>query len=58
MRTIACNECGYEVGEDDFALQLCPVCDGFMIPTRLDVKADPNVLKIIRIPATEKAGRE
>lgn len=49
MRTIKCHECGSEVAEDDFIMQECPVCGGFMQPTRLDKKVDAEISAIIRV---------
>ena len=49
MRTIKCHECGSEVAEDDFIMQHCPVCDGFMQVSRLDEKVDAEISAIIRV---------
>lgn len=49
MRTIKCHECGSEVAEDDFIMQHCPVCDGFMQVSRLDRKVDAEISAIIRV---------
>lgn len=49
MRTIDCRECGCSIGEDDFALMLCPVCDSFMELNRLDLKTRPDWCKVIRV---------
>lgn len=49
MRTIACMECGHEIAEDDFILQHCPLCEGYMQPSRLDRKADPGLGDFVRI---------
>lgn len=53
MRTIACNECGCEVAEDDFISQHCPVCDSFMPVSRLNLKVDSDLGCFIRINPVE-----
>lgn len=52
MRVIVCKECGHAVGEDDFSLMCCPVCDSFMELDRLQKKLEPDLVKIIRIDET------
>jgi len=54
MRTIDCKDCGYSIGEDDFAMMLCPICDSYMELNRLDSKAKPELCKIIRVDGTKK----
>lgn len=49
MRTITCNECGFEIAEDDFIMQCCPVCDSYMSVSRLDLKVDGTLGNFIRI---------
>lgn len=49
MQTISCPECGHEIGEDDYSLSCCPICDGFMYQNRLAIKARPEVGKIIQV---------
>lgn len=49
MRTITCMDCGHEIAEDDFIMQQCPVCDGFMQPSRLNKKVDTDLGNIVRI---------
>ena len=58
MNIITCNDCGLSVGEDDFVLQCCPNCDGYMVPNRLDIKVNPNITKIVRINANKPPSRE
>ncbi|QQV88353.1 hypothetical protein Fifi44_00051 [Erwinia phage Fifi44] len=54
MRTITCKECGYAIGEDDFSLMQCPVCDSFMELNRLQKRIEPDLEKVIRIDATKR----
>lgn len=53
MRTFACNHCGHEVAEDDFIMQHCPICEGFLQPTRLDKKVDSEIGAIIRVTSVK-----
>lgn len=54
MRTIDCKDCGYSIGEDDFTMMLCPICDSFMELNRLDAKTRPEWSKVIRVDGTKK----
>lgn len=49
MRTITCNHCGYEIAEDDFIIQQCPICDSYMEVNRLNLKVDSELGTIIRV---------
>lgn len=49
MRTMQCNECGHSVAEDDFVTQHCPICDSYMVVSRLNLKADPELGDFVRI---------
>ena len=49
MRTIQCPNCHYEIAEDDFITQQCPICDSYMPLNRLYLKADSGLGSIIRI---------
>lgn len=40
MRTISCPDCGHEIAEDDFIVQQCPVCDGYMTMNRLSKRVN------------------
>lgn len=42
MRTISCPDCGHEIAEDDFMARQCPVCDGFMVMSKLSRKVSPD----------------
>lgn len=54
LKTISCDECGHEIATDDFIMEHCPLCDGYMRQTRLAQKAYPERDKIIRVPSNEK----
>jgi len=36
METVICNNCGFAVGEDDFIMGQCPVCDASLVSEELD----------------------
>ena len=49
MRTIQCPNCHYEIAEDDFIVQQCPICDSYMEVNRLNLKVDSELGTIIRV---------
>lgn len=49
LQTVTCNECGHEIARDDFIMEHCPLCDGYMHQDRLAKKVHPEYEKIIRV---------
>lgn len=54
METISCTECGCTVAEDDFILQQCPNCDGFLPFNKLNRIAEPYFREVLRISPVQK----
>lgn len=53
MRTFTCTGCGAEVAEDDYIVQQCPLCDGFLQASRLDKKVDSEISAVIRVTSAK-----
>lgn len=54
METIACNECGCVVAEDDFILQQCPNCDGYLPFNKLNRHVETYFRGVIRVSPVQK----
>lgn len=48
LETVKCLECGHEIAYDDFVMEQCPICDGYMHQDRLALKAYPQYKKVIK----------
>jgi len=54
MNVITCNDCGYVVGEDDFMMGCCPICDSSMQLNEINIQARPELEEVVRCDVAEE----